>query len=295
MKKLIALLTILIASHCAFSQDLIVTAEGDSIECKITRIGNDFIHFSVYGKSGVLLMRSRLPLTQVQSYQQADPEEKNEKIDPLNKDEELPNKYEDLPVVYEEFLPASFRLSLNTGYTYQLGGYDGLPNSYKKQLQSLWNVGAELSCFISDDVGIGAKYNYIFTRADEDFQPPVSTAFGFSSIRDEKVSFRYVGLLLGFRNFLYDDQIVNYFISGGVIKYRTDGLADGAPFYQEGHTFGAVVGVSYDFLFHRNVGIGVGAEVNIANLREFDNNGNIVPADFSLTRVDLTLGFRFFK
>lgn len=282
------------ACHCAFSQDLIVTAEGDSIECKITRVSSEFIHFSVFGKSGVLLMRSRLPLSQVQSYHQADPEDIKETPVEAEADEE-PFKYEGSPVAYEEFLPATMRLSLNTGYTYQLGGYDGLPNSYKRQLQSLWNFGSELNYFISDEVGIGAKYNYIFTRADEDFQPPISTAFGFSSIRDEKVRFRYIGLLVTVRDFLYDDQVVNYFISGGVVKYRTDGLADGTSFYQEGHTFGAVLGMSYDFLFHRNIGVGVGAEVNIATLREFDNNGTIVPADFSLTRVDLTLGFRFFK
>ncbi|MEO9871266.1 porin family protein [Ekhidna sp.] len=287
MKKYLIFLTFLATFYFAKSQDIIVTTEGDTIDCKITRVGDEFIHFSIYDRSGVLLMRSRLPLSKIQHYDQAKPETVTQSPDiPVAPEEEIE---------FEEFEPSSFRLSINTGYTYQLGGYEGLPDSYKQQLQSLWNLGGELHYFITENFGVGAKYNHISTNADEDFQPPFSTAFGFSSLRDEKVTFDYIGLSFMYRNFLYDDQVVNYFIAGGVVKYRTDGLGDGVPFYQEGDTFGLVLGVNYDFIFVQNVGVGVGAEVNIASLKEFDNNGITVPADFTLTRIDLTVGVRFFK
>ena len=51
------LLTPFLVLSCffSFSQDTIITNEGDTLTCKITRVENDFIHFSVFDKkSGVL-------------------------------------------------------------------------------------------------------------------------------------------------------------------------------------------------------------------------------------------------
>lgn len=285
MKRYLYFGIIFLTLHCALGQDLIVTTTGDSISCKITRITSEFIHFSVIDKSGILLMRSRLPLAKVANYQQADIDESPQNI---------PERKE-VPIVVDEFDPATFRLSLTTGYTYQLGGYEGLPQSYKKQVQSLWNFGGELDYFLSENIGVGAKVNRASTTANEDFIPPFSNAFGFSSLRDERISFTFIGATVLYRNYLYDDQAMLYFISGGIIKYRTDALADGVPFYQEGDTFGLIIGLNYDYTFFKNFGLGVGLEVNIARLSEFDNNGTIAPADFSLTRVDLIVGIRLFQ
>ena len=271
-------------AYSSYSQDVIITNQSDTIDCKITRVTNDFIHFSVFDKSGVLLMRSRLPLSEIAHYTQdltAIPTE--------------PQINEDEKVIFDEFKIPSLRLALNTGFTYQLGGYDGLPRSYADQLQSLWHFGGELNYFLTDNFGIGVKYSYIFTTADQDFEPPISTIFGFSRLRDERVTFNYLAVSLMHRSIFSDDQAVNYFISGGIVRYRTDGLGDGVPFFQEGSTFGVALGISYDFRFIESVGMGAGLEVNIARLSEFDNNGTVVPADFSLSRIDLTLGVRLFR
>ncbi|MEQ8903801.1 hypothetical protein [Ekhidna sp.] len=296
MRQLLFFLAFTLAFHCAKSQDIIVTTEQDTISCRITRITNEFIHFSVFDKrSGILLMQSRLPLTHIAYHNQAKPEDNpSDPDDEVEAIETRPIRDEDR-FILEDFEPASFRLSLNTGYTYQLGGYQGLPSSYKKQMQSLWNFGSEFHYFVSENIGLGVKYNHIYTHANEDFQPPYSTAFGFTNLRDERIRFNYLGLSASYRNFFYDDQVVNYFIAGGIVRYRTDGKGDGVPFYQEGDTFGFVLGFSYDFLLVENFGVGLGAEVNIARLSEFDNNGTVVPADFSLTRVDFTIGLRLFK
>lgn len=294
MRELLIFLVFILAFHCAKSQDIIVTTEGDTINCQITRITNEFIHFSVFDeRSGILLMQSRLPLSHIAHYNQAksednlyDPDDEVIETSPLRDEDRF---------ILDDFEPASFRLALNTGYTYQFGGYDGLPDSYKSQMQSLWNFGTEFHYFVSENIGIGAKFSHVFTKANEDFQPPISTSFGFSSLRDERIRFNYLGLSVMYRNFFYDDQVVNYFIAGGIVRYRTDGKGDGVPFYQEGDTFGFVLGFSYDFILIENLGVGLGAEVNIARLSEFDNNGTVVPADFSLTRIDLTIGLRLFK
>ncbi|WP_436516073.1 hypothetical protein [Ekhidna sp. To15] len=287
MNRYLFFFVLFLIFRCASAQDLIVTSEGDSIDCKITRITGEFIHFSVIDKSGVLLMRSRLPLSKVEYYEQSTTPTENKPSNPERSPEDR--------VTIEYFEPSKFRLSMTTGYTYQLGGYEGLPSSYKSQVQSLWNFGSELNYFVNDNLGIGAKYSYIYTKANEDFVSPFNTAFGFSSLTDEKIRFNYIGMSLMFRNFSSDDQVLNYLLSVGMIKYRTDGFGDGVPFYQDGNTIGFILGVSYDFILMKSFGVGFGAELNIARMSEFDNNGTVVLADFNLTRFDFTIGIRLFQ
>lgn len=285
MKHYLILLIVIFGFHHGNSQDVIITKAGDTINCKITRVTDEFIHFSVFDQGGILLVRSRIPVSQIKQFKQG--ESKAEKQSPIP-----PAIREEDRFILDEFDPSSFRLSLNTGYTYQFGGYEGWTSSYKKQVKSLWNFGSELHYFLSDDIGVGAKFNYIFTKAADEFDPQIYT---ISSIQDERIRFTYIALSFMYRNFLYDDQVVHYFIAGGIIKYRTDGLIDGNSFYENGDTFGFVLGVTYDFLLSENFGVGVGAEVNIARLTEIETGGAIQPVDFSLTRFDLTLGLRLFK
>ncbi|WP_420578588.1 hypothetical protein [Ekhidna sp.] len=286
MKQFFYSLILLLVCHLAQSQDVIVTNEGDTIDCKITRITNEFIHFSVFDESGFLLIRSRLPKTQIQHYHQG---EEQGTMDVVSSSPEI--KEEDRFVI-TEFNPASFRLAVNTGYTYQFGGYEGWPDSYQQQLKSLWNLGADFHYFLSDNLGVGLKYNYIFTNAEEDFDP---TIYPISTIRDERIRFSYAAISLMYRNFLYDDQVIQYFIAGGIVNYKTDGLVDGSKFYEEGDTFGLAIGVTYDFLFTENFGMGAGVEVNVAKLTEINTSRGPALVDFSLTRVDLTLGIRLYK
>ena len=73
-------------------------------------------------------------------------------------------------------------------------------------------------------------------------------------------------------------------------------LGDGIPFYQEGDTFGFILGVSYDFILMKSLGLGVGAEINIARLSEFDNNGQCGSwLTLTLPALTLTVGVRLFK
>ncbi|WP_424961174.1 hypothetical protein [Ekhidna sp.] len=286
MKHFLFALILLLVSYGAHSQDIIVTKDGDTITCQITRVSDDFIHFSVFDKSGILLMRSRLPLSEVESYEQTD-------IEPdVESNSNEPGLNEQNRLILPDFKLATFRLALNAGYTYQFGGYEAWPDSYQKQLQSLWNVGGDFHYFPSEVFGVGIKYNYIFTKAEQDFDPQ---RYGISSIRDEKIRFSYAALSLMYRNILADDQMIHYFIAGGFVQYKSDGLLDGNPYNERGDTFGVALGVAYDFLVTESVGIGAGAEINIANLSEIESNGTVIPVDFSITRIDLTVGLRFLK
>ena len=275
--------------YYAHSQDIIVTNQGDTIDCKITRLTDDFIHFSVYDKSGVLLMRSRLPLSGISHYSKGEVEETMVEI-----------KEED-QIVFEEFRPPSFRISLNTGYTYQFGGYEGAPTAYADQLQSLWFLGGDFHYFLTESFGVGVKYNRTTTNAEFVLDNPVTIElnnqpFTLSSIEDEKVKFNYFAVSLMYRNNFSEDQAMNYYLAAGVIRYRSDGSFNGTtPFFEEGNTFAVSLGLSYDFRFLENIGIGAGLEVNIARLKELDSGGTLISVDFPISRVNLTVGVRLFK
>lgn len=285
MKKIFLLLCLCVSVFAAKSQDLIVTNEGDSISCKITRISDEFIHFSVFdSNSGVLLMRSRLPRSSVSFFEQ------RTKEDELLVSKEDPD-LSGLAINYEQIDPPSFRLAINGGFTYQFGGYDGAPQSYKDQVQTLWNLESELHYFPIENVGIGAKYNYIFTPAEEDF----FTNSGILRLRDELIRFQFLAFSVSYRNLLSDEQIIYYSFSAGRVDYRTDLTLNGADVYELGNTLGVSFGLKYDFLLSDNVGVGVGAEVLLAKLEEIERGGGTIPVDFDISRIDLTVGLRFFK
>ena len=291
MKHFLITLILLVVSYCVHSQDIIVTKDGDTITCQITRVSDDFIHFSVFDRSGILLMRSRLPLSEVESYEQSDFETE------VETNQKKPEITEQNRLILPDFKLAKFRLSLNAGYTYQFGGYEGTPASYKRQLQSLWNLGAGIDYFPIESFGIGVRYNRAFTKANHDFDPPIQIEPGvfITELRDESIRFNYVALSLLYRELLDDDQMMYYFLSAGLISYKSDFKGDGMSFYQSGETIGVVFGICYDFKLADSYGMGMGLEVNLARLTELDNNGVIYRADFPLSRIDLTIGLRLFK
>ena len=288
MRKFLPLLFFLLFYQLVSAQDIIVTNEGDTIDCKITRITNEFLHFTVYDDSGIILMRSRLPLAAIQYYEQREVREEPVEQPEPNPPPSIPE--EEQPVL-GDYEPPQFRLALNGGFTYQFGGYDGAPDSYKQQMQTLWNFDGELHYLTPEGVGIGFKYSYIFTKADQDF---ISGNGSVTQFRDELVRFHYAGLSVMYRKSFYD-QAVQYFLSGGVLNYKTDLLIDGQPFYQRGESFGVIFGISYDFQLLKSVGTGIGAQILIANISEMDNNGNNISTDFNVSRIDITLGIRLYQ
>ncbi len=95
---------------------------------------------------------------------------------------------------------------------------------------------------------------------------------------------------------VYDDNLLYYEVSAGMISYLDDGFINGSPYEEKGRTFGVNFEISYDFLITPTYAVGVNLGVNIAHLRSLTVNGINVPnADFSLGRVDLTIGLRIFK
>ena len=291
MRKILLTSFLFWCCAAAFSQDTLITNEGDTIACKITRVTDDFIHFSVFDKSGVLLMRSRLPLSSIQSYNQiSSAAEATPEIAPIGdaKDDFVPDLER----------PPTFRLAINGGFSYQFGGYDHFPRSYTSQVQTLWNIGGDFFYYPFAKLyyplaklGFGFRYTYTSTGANEDFGTPPNIV----TLRDEKIQFSSYGLSVLYRRELYSDNFLNYFIASEFIHYRTDFLFDGIAYYESGTTTGLTIGCQYDMMLSQRFGLGLGGSVTLATLSEINSNGSIFSTDFSISRVDLSVGLRLYK
>ncbi|MEP5611390.1 MAG: hypothetical protein ABJP45_04040 [Cyclobacteriaceae bacterium] len=279
MKKIVTILLLLVVCAVANGQDQIITKAGDTIICKITRISSDYIHFQIDDSTGPI--RSRIEKDNVLSYFQ-----KEESGPTINNPVE--KKDEDVLARFGEPIDShKLRVGLNTGFTYQFGGYEGRPKSYTKQIRTLWNFGGELHYMVWSSVGIGVKYNRISTKVDD-----ISSGFHFK----EHVRFQFLALSVLMGRPGRESGEVHYLISGGLLSYRDDGTIDGQNFFERGETIGIALEMGYDFSINSAFAAGINLGLTIARINELDvPAGTITGTAFDVSRIDLTVGLRYLK
>lgn len=281
MKNLLSILIILIACFAAKGQDQIITKAGDTLNCKITRISADYIHFQINDIAGPI--RSRIALDKVLSYSKTSVDEPEVQVI------EDQTESTDISQRFGELIESDrMRLALNAGFTYQFGGYEGRPQSYTRQIRSMWSWGGEFHYLFWSNLGFGVKYNKASTPVDDVIN-------GNRFIED--VRFRYVGFSVLFTQPGRDQDVnIYYQLSGGEVKYRDDGTINGTDFFEEGRTFALTFEIGYDYRLSTDYAVGVGFGINIARINEISSSfGPTSAASFDISRFDLTLGFRFLK
>ena len=278
MRHLVFLLLILSIANSAKCQDLILTLKGDTISCKITRISDQFIHYSISEQSS----RTRIQKEDVLSYFQ-------KKVVTIQPEEQEMVKADSIPNVNKLEDTSKWRFALNSGHTYQFGGYEGLSTSYLRQVRSLLNLGVEIHYFSSGSVSSGIKFNRISTKTDQKF---LGNLVGI----EEKIRFNYFAFsILNRQSSIYDQNLFYYGISVGLISYKDVGIINGLPHLEDGKTFGVAMEVGYDFTINPDFGVGFNLGVNLARLNNLIINGTNVNSSFSVSRVDFTVGLRLFK
>ena len=134
------LITIL-NSVCA--QDLIITHENDSINCKITKMKDDYLYFTfIYNGKNISTL---LPTSNIKDFQ----------FD-FYKTNNLPQKRVNISKDYPRF-----RLTAQGGYSYMFQRVDGSLPSYlvdlTKKLKSGYNLGINTIYYATELVGVGIK------------------------------------------------------------------------------------------------------------------------------------------
>lgn len=144
MKRIIGILVGCFCFISLFSQDLIVTNEGDSINCKITNVKIDYIHFTFNHKGEI--RNTLLPTNAVKSFQIAYYQTAQV---PLEK------------VIFHDNFP-HWRFALNGGWSYRTAkAPSGIPADLSAYIADLkWgnHIGGEITYYFEKLYGFGAKY-----------------------------------------------------------------------------------------------------------------------------------------
>ncbi len=289
-KHILVIISFTIVSISIQAQDLIVTNEGDSLNCKITKIKTDNIYFMFKYKDEI--KNTLLPLGLVKFHQY--------------------NYYQipEVPadkVVGNEIYP-HFRAAINGGWSYRVAKpADNIPSEfeqYMKDLKSGYHYGLDLSYYFSEQLGFGFKYYNYHSKTEINnvyvTLPNGSSQYGKMS---DDISINFIGPFFSTR-LLGDNKknslLLNYGI--GYIGY-TDKAVLISDFTMRGSTFGFCWDIGYDIGLSKNFALGFQLSFMISTLTQYDLSDGVKTKTIklekdnfeSLSRIDLSIGLRFTK
>ncbi len=289
-KHIFVLLSIALLSTLIKGQDLIITSESDSINCKITKIKTDNIYFTFKYKDEI--RNTLLPLDQVKYHQY-----NFYQISEVPEDEVLENE------IYPHF-----RAAINGGWSYRVAKIaDNIPSDfeqYMKDLRSGYHYGLDLSYYFSEQLGVGFKYNNYKSKNEINniyvTLPNGSTQYG--KISDD-ISINFVGPFISTRLLNADKKnslLLN--LSIGYMGY-TDKAVLTSDFTIKGNTVGLCWDIGYDIGVSENFAIGFQFSYMIGILTQYELSDGVNTQTVelekdnyeSLSRLDLSIGLRFNK
>jgi hypothetical protein len=291
MKKILILFVSAFFTFTGFSQDLIVTNEGDSLNCKITKIEPDKIHFT-HNHNGEL-RETFLPVSSVKVYQQ----DYFDKPDiPLAKAQNRGN----YPRV---------RLAAQGGWSYRIAktpeGMSSLLEEYVKDLKSGYNLGADFSYFINEGIGLGFKYNYYKSNNHmDDVYIEYDDGTMDYGIMEDNIAINFYGP--GFYTRSLSSNHNNALIAAislGYISYKNEAVFITEDFTIEGSSFGMVLDLGYDIGISDDMAIGLQLSFTLGTLSKLEvdygshtETIELDPDNYeNLSRIDLSIGLRFNK
>jgi len=288
MKKVFATFMFLFSISFAFSQDLILTSQGDSINCKITKIDKDYVYFTFKYEDEI--RNTLLPISSIKEHQ----------VNFFEKAE--------VPVGNVTGLKnyKRTRIALNGGYSYLVAKInENVPSDFKdyfKKLKSGYHLGADFNFFISESWGLGVKGVYFHTSNSIDdiyvidlqgntrygeMSDNINTYFIGPSFLNRMISANRKGALimnfsLGYLGYVNNNVIVD--------RYKLTGS-----------TVGMVMDIGYDFTISENLSWGLQASWLVGTLTKMtvDDGTSVQTIEFekdqyeSLSRLDLSVGLRF--
>lgn len=276
--QIIFIFFVVLLSGLGLTQDLIVTTSGDSIHCRITKVDNEYVHFTF--KYNDEFRRTLLSVNDVKEKQK---------------------NYFETPVVTDEMLEPvhknAFRGALYGGYSYRTApvsaDMSSLAKEYIEELKSGFNISGDFHYYISDVIGYGAMFS-VYRSQNE---------IASLALADE-ITISYIGpsaqtrLETGKGGSLH---LVSS-VSLGYLKYIDEAKAE-YNFKIDSGTMGLMFGIGADFNINDKFGVTFSINYLQGILTEFtissDGESETVKLDKgnyeSLNRLDFNVGFYFFN
>lgn len=287
-----SLITLLFCFTSVRAQDLIVTDKGDSLNCKITKIGNDFIHFTFKYENEI--RNTLLPVRQIKFY----------KKDCYTKPEVPADKIKNADGNYQKF-----RVGIYGGWSNRTAKVsNSVPSAfqqYVKDLKSGYHIGEDFSYFISENIGFGAKYTIYRASNQLDNIYAVDTVTGqvrTGKLKDD-ITIQYFGPTICKRisstnkktNFISDFSL-------GYLSYK-DNATVIDNFTLTSGTFGLFWDLGVDFSIDKNLSLGLFFSYTIGTLNQYyyddGSKTKTIKLDQNnsenISRIDLSVGLRWNK
>jgi len=290
LKHIFVIAFISIFSFSILVQDLIVTIEGDSLNCVITNLEPGKIYFTFKYKNEI--RSTILPLGQVKSRQF--------NYYPTS---EVPA---DKVVGYENYPP--FRAAIYGGWSYRVAKLADNINSYSEQyIQDLrpgYHYGLDLSCYLSESLGFGFQYTEFRSKnaSDDAIIILPNGSKQKVQVRDD-ITINFIGPLFCTR--LFNANKKNSLLLNFGMGYM--GYTDEAFFINDftikGGTVGLCLDIGYDIGLSETFALGFKLSFLNGILDQFDLSYGMVSETVileegyyeGLSRIDLSIGLRINK
>jgi hypothetical protein len=282
------ILCCIVISVSVYSQDLIVTNTGDSLNCKISAVKEDMVFFTFKFKDEV--RNTLIPISQVNYYQYKF----------YQSDFQSP-----LKIIRKETYP-HFKMEVYGGWSYWISKLTSdvppIYSKYRENLRTGYHFGGEITYYFNEPLGLGIKYTDFKTKNKLD-SIVITNSDGskISSRLEDNVSVTFLGVFLSTR--WANKNKRNYFLLNMGIGYL--GYYDNKVFNDSYSIRGNTVGTSYDLAYelgiYRDLGLTFKISYTGGFISSYTMNDGIsvkkVKLDDnsheSMRRIDLSVGIRF--
>ena len=281
MKNVFTLLFILVTfviSHVK-AQDLIVTSEGDSLNCRITKQNAQFVHFT-FAKGG-LAKNTLLPANKVATVQKG-----------FYGSSQLPAGMSS--VSGKDY--SKWQYGVRAGYAYRTAKVSDQISSqyqdYMKKLKSGFVLGGDIHYFVSEPLGFGLKYSFNKHKNEEgiDVKDDISMHYIAASMLNRYVLVNprntfLLGINLGYQSYKDKTIVIGNHVD---VTGSTAGFGLDAGFAHQLSAGSAIhFGLAYNMATLYKIKVGQGSIKQTVKLEKGQYEG--------LSRLELTIGMKFGK
>lgn len=289
IKGLISILVYLLIVFSGYSQDLIVTDQKDSINCKIAKVKSDFIYFAMLQDGKIL--NTLLARDRVVEYKYG-----------FYSENRLQNYTSPVDANYSHM-----KIGVSAGFSYLTAKIsDQVPSeleSYMKALKSGYHINAEISFFLSKIYGLGGFYSHFKTSNSTNVLVEDESGNEYFGELADRIAVNYLGPIFTTRFMTPDNKGAFMFtFSLGYMGYTNNAtLIDDIAI--TGKTMGLRIGLDYDLkiadylLLDLKFSFTGGALSKV----EINNQGLTQTVSLekgqyeSLSRIELSIGLMFNK
>lgn len=255
MKRLYIFLCICFTGFVAHAQDVIITHQGDTIKCQITKVDSRYIYYRYLQQGSV--QSALLSLSEVTKYSHLVPGNKS-----------VSNQY----LSNKEY--PSFMLSFGGGYSYRLAKIPDNPIPSKEYLQKLkngYNLEGQGGYFFSKKYGLGLRYSYFRSKNYLDSVVLIrNDGHTIDTLRGDlgdDVRLQNIGPVFYFRFYNRDESMTWLMGLGiGYTNYLDKARLIGEDFKISGGTISLTISLGADFRIYKHVSLGATISIDTGTL-----------------------------